>query len=94
MLARAGWLGHHLTAPSARHFLKPHPPRHRARLPSQGSAADLAKAAMVAIHARLAAELPLGAARLVLQIHDEFLLEVGGWVGWCGVEGGGGGAWR
>lgn len=42
----------------------------------QGSAADLAKAAMVAIHARLAAELPRGGAQLVLQIHDEFLLEV------------------
>lgn len=47
------------------------------RLP-QGSAADLAKAAMVAIHARLAAELPPGVARLVLQIHDEFLLEARG----------------
>lgn len=35
---------------------------------------------MIAIHARLAAQAPPGAARLVLQIHDEFLLEVaGGW---------------
>lgn len=47
----------------------------------QGSAADIAKAAMVAIHRRLgvdaAAEgLPPGCAHLVLQIHDEFLLEV------------------
>jgi DNA polymerase theta len=42
----------------------------------QGSAADVAKAAMVAIHARLRAELPPGAARLVHQIHDELLVEV------------------
>ncbi|KAL4428417.1 hypothetical protein ABPG75_002506 [Micractinium tetrahymenae] len=42
----------------------------------QGSAADLAKAAMVRIHSRLARELPQGAARLTLQIHDEVLLEV------------------
>ncbi|MGZ4386433.1 MAG: DNA polymerase, partial [Gaiellaceae bacterium] len=40
----------------------------------QGSAADIIKVAMVAIHRRLAAE---GlASRLVLQIHDELLLEV------------------
>ncbi len=46
--------------------------------PWQGSAADLAKAAMVRIHGRLGRELAPGAARLVLQIHDEFLLEVAG----------------
>ena len=46
--------------------------------PLQGSAADLAKAAMIAIHTALARQLPPGSARLVLQIHDEFLLEVAG----------------
>lgn len=57
-------------------------------LPMQGSAADLAKAAMIGIHTRLADRLAaigyggsiggVPAARLVLQIHDEFLLEVAG----------------
>ena len=75
---------------------------------TQGSAADLAKAAMVAIHTQLAARLPAASSadggagdaggaggagagggagslrpRLVLQIHDEFLLEVPGGVGAC-----------
>ena len=69
----------------------------------QGSAADLAKAAMISIHTRLAAAATSasalgggggrggvteaaaqGGARLVLQIHDEFLLEVpGGSAGVC-----------
>ena len=40
----------------------------------QGSAADIIKAAMVAIHRRLRDE--GRAARLVLQVHDELLLEV------------------
>ena len=40
----------------------------------QGSAADIIKLAMVRIHRRLAAE--ERASRLVLQIHDELLLEV------------------
>jgi DNA polymerase I len=40
----------------------------------QGSAADIIKAAMVAIHRRLVDE--GRAARLVLQVHDELLLEV------------------
>jgi DNA polymerase-1 len=40
----------------------------------QGTAADIIKKAMVAIHARLRAE--GRAARLVLQVHDELLLEV------------------
>jgi DNA polymerase-1 len=40
----------------------------------QGSAADIIKAAMVAIHSRLREE--GRAARLVLQVHDELLLEV------------------
>ena len=77
---------------------------------TQGSAADLAKAAMVAIHTQLAARLPAASSadggagdaggagaggavdgggagslrpRLVLQIHDEFLLEVPGGLGAC-----------
>jgi DNA polymerase-1 len=40
----------------------------------QGTAADIIKAAMVAIHRRLREE--GRAARLVLQVHDELLLEV------------------
>ena len=40
----------------------------------QGSNADIIKVAMVAIHRRLRAE--GRAARLVLQVHDELLLEV------------------
>ena len=40
----------------------------------QGSAADIIKVAMVAIHRRLRDE--GRAARLVLQVHDELLLEV------------------
>jgi DNA polymerase-1 len=40
----------------------------------QGTAADVIKAAMVAIHRRLRAE--GRGARLVLQVHDELLLEV------------------
>ena len=41
----------------------------------QGFAADACKRAMLAIHRRLAA-LPPGAAAMVLQVHDEILLEV------------------
>jgi DNA polymerase-1 len=40
----------------------------------QGTAADVIKAAMVAMHRRLREE--GRAARLVLQVHDELLLEV------------------
>jgi DNA polymerase-1 len=40
----------------------------------QGTAADIIKAAMVAIHRRLRSE--GRAARIVLQVHDELLLEV------------------
>ena len=40
----------------------------------QGTAADIIKKAMVAIHARLRSE--GRAARIVLQVHDELLLEV------------------
>lgn len=42
--------------------------------PVQGSAADLIKLAMVRVHRRLARELPQ--ARLLLQVHDELVLEV------------------
>ena len=42
--------------------------------PVQGTAADIIKAAMVKIHARLGRELP--AARLLLQVHDELVFEV------------------
>ena len=42
--------------------------------PIQGSAADIIKVAMLRVHARLAAE---GfASRLLLQVHDELVLEV------------------
>jgi DNA polymerase-1 len=42
--------------------------------PIQGSAADLVKVAMVRVHARLGAA--ASAARLVLQVHDELVLDV------------------
>ncbi len=42
--------------------------------PIQGSAADLIKLAMIAVHKRLKAEMP--AVRMLLQIHDELLFEV------------------
>ena len=42
-------------------------------MPIQGTAADIMKLAMVAVHRRLQAELP--AARLVLQVHDELIVE-------------------
>lgn len=41
--------------------------------PIQGSAADLIKAAMIAVHRRLKAELP--AVKMILQIHDELIFE-------------------
>ena len=66
-----------LTSPPRAPSLAHHP---------QGSAADLAKAAMVGIHGALARELPPGGARLVLQIHDEFLLEVAGARCVCALE--------
>ena len=42
-------------------------------MPIQGTAADIMKLAMVAAHRRLKAELP--EARLVLQVHDELIVE-------------------
>jgi DNA polymerase I-like protein with 3'-5' exonuclease and polymerase domains len=44
-------------------------------LPIQGTAAEIAIEALVRVDARLRAELP-GAARLILQVHDEFVVEV------------------
>jgi DNA polymerase-1 len=44
-------------------------------LPIQGTAAEIAIEALIRIDARLRAELP-GAAQLVLQVHDEFVVEV------------------
>jgi DNA polymerase-1 len=42
--------------------------------PLQGSAADLIKKAMIAVHRRLAAEAP--SARMILQVHDELVFEL------------------
>jgi DNA polymerase I len=44
-------------------------------LPIQGTAAEIAVEALIRIDARLCAELP-GKAQLVLQVHDEFVVEV------------------
>ncbi|WP_447974941.1 DNA polymerase I [Nitrospira sp. Kam-Ns4a] len=41
--------------------------------PIQGSAADLIKVAMIAVHRRLKAELP--GTRMILQVHDELIFE-------------------
>jgi DNA polymerase-1 len=46
-------------------------------LPIQGTAAEIAVEALIGIDARLRAELP-GKAQLVLQVHDEFIVEVEG----------------
>jgi len=46
-------------------------------LPIQGTAAEIAVEALIRIDARLRAELP-GKAQLVLQVHDEFIVEVEG----------------
>ena len=42
--------------------------------PIQGTAADLIKLAMIAVHRRISADFPT--ARLLLQVHDELVLEV------------------
>jgi DNA polymerase-1 len=42
--------------------------------PIQGSAADIMKKAMIDVHAALARDVP--SARLLLQVHDELVLEV------------------
>ncbi len=59
---------------SARPQLRAAAERMAVNTPVQGSAADLIKLAMVRLHARLAREHP--AARLLLQVHDELVLEV------------------
>jgi DNA polymerase-1 len=46
-------------------------------LPIQGTAAEIAIEALIRIDARLRASLP-GKAQLVLQVHDEFVVEVEG----------------
>jgi len=46
-------------------------------LPIQGTAAEIAVEALIRIDARLRAELP-GKTQLVLQVHDEFVVEVEG----------------
>jgi DNA polymerase-1 len=46
-------------------------------LPIQGTAAEIAIGALIRIDARLRAELP-GKAQIVLQVHDEFIVEVEG----------------
>jgi DNA polymerase-1 len=46
-------------------------------LPIQGTAAEIAIEALIRIDARLRAELP-GKAQLVLQVHDEFIVEIEG----------------
>ena len=46
-------------------------------LPIQGTAAEIAIEALIRIDARLRADLP-GKAELVLQVHDEFIVEVEG----------------
>jgi DNA polymerase I-like protein with 3'-5' exonuclease and polymerase domains len=46
-------------------------------LPIQGTAAEIAVEALIRIDARLRAELP-GKAQLLLQVHDEFIVEVEG----------------
>jgi DNA polymerase-1 len=47
--------------------------RNAVNAPIQGSAADIIKIAMLRVHARLKKEVP--AARIVLQIHDELIVE-------------------
>jgi DNA polymerase I len=59
---------------SARPQLRAAAERMAVNTPVQGSAADLMKLAMVRVHARLAREHPR--ARLLLQVHDELVLEV------------------
>ena len=58
---------------SSNHNLRAFGERVALNMPIQGTAADIMKLAMVAVHKRLKAELP--EARLVLQVHDELIVE-------------------
>ena len=58
---------------SSNHNLRAFGERVALNMPIQGTAADIMKLAMVAVHRRLKAELP--EARLVLQVHDELIVE-------------------
>ena len=58
---------------SSNHNLRSFGERVALNMPIQGTAADIMKLAMVAAHKRLKAELP--EARLVLQVHDELIVE-------------------
>ncbi len=58
---------------SSNHNLRAFGERVALNMPIQGTAADIMKLAMVAAHKRLKAELP--EARLVLQVHDELIVE-------------------
>lgn len=70
-------LGLVVSAPPKAPALTPHPPAlPMAAFCVQGSAADVCKRAMVDIHRQLAALRPPRPAALVLQMHDELLLEV------------------
>lgn len=70
---RRRWLPH-INSPSA--SSRSQAERQAVNTVCQGSAADIMKAAMVLVHRRVAAELPQGCCRLVLNIHDELLFEV------------------
>ena len=58
---------------SSNHNLRAFGERVALNMPIQGTAADIMKLAMVTVHRRLKAELP--EARLVLQVHDELIVE-------------------
>jgi DNA polymerase-1 len=60
---------------SSKGLLRANAERVAINTPVQGSAADIIKRAMIAIHQRLAAELP-DAARMLLTVHDELVFEV------------------